>query len=267
MVWVRVTQGDNTKYYVNRATGEIFSELPSEVDEATVLTIKEADGLRDKAGEARIDTQNVNDKNLGGVDDLQLESTAAKLTTNFSDQIGEDEQKIEIGVEVVEQDRAVLQEGLYSEKDRENVSCTTRHRQFANIVKYMHLTFLVLSLLFLVALGIQLLVIHHNSSATTMTPLLLSGIAFTVPCSILLTYIRRTVTEENVPDKMGILILFSIFAFVQLGIIPIVYTYSEEKEITLGYLLSSTIFGLILSIWVTHADNTFFLSTKGRWAI
>ena len=119
MVWVRVTQGDNTKYYVNRATGEIFSELPHEVDEATVLTIKEADGLRDKAGEARIDTQNVNDKNLGGVDDLQLESTAAKLTTNFGDQIGEDEQKIEIGVEVVEQDRAVLQEGLDSEKDRE----------------------------------------------------------------------------------------------------------------------------------------------------
>ena len=66
-----------------------------------------------------------------------------------------------------------------------------------------------------------------------MTPLLLSGIAFTVPCSILLTYIRRTVTEENVPDKMGILILFVIFAFVQLGIIPIVYTYSEEK-VTLG---------------------------------
>ena len=141
-----------------------------------------------------------------------------------------------------------------------NVSCTTRHRQFANIVKYMHLTFLVLGLLFLVALGIQLLVIHHNSSATTMTPSVLpiSGIAFTVPCSILLTYIRRTVTEENVPDKMVILILFVIFAFVQLGIIPIVYTYSEEKEITLGYLLSSTIFGLILSIWVTHADNTFF---------
>ena len=51
MVWVSVTQEDNTKYYVNRATGEIFSELPHIVDEATVLTIKEADGLRDKAGD------------------------------------------------------------------------------------------------------------------------------------------------------------------------------------------------------------------------
>ena len=161
----------------------------------------------------------------------------------------------------MEQDRAVLQEEVYSEKDKENASCTTRHTLFANIVKYMYLTFLILGMLSLVALGIQLLVIHHNSSGTSMTSLLLpiSSMAFTIPGSIMLTYIRRTVTEENTQDKMVVLILFLIFAFVQLGLIPIVYAYSEEKEITLGYLLSSTIFGLIVSIWITHADDTFFL--------
>ena len=61
MVWVSVTQGDNTKYYVNRATGEIFPELPSSVDEATVLTTKESEIFRSKADEG-IHAQNANGK-------------------------------------------------------------------------------------------------------------------------------------------------------------------------------------------------------------
>ena len=254
MVWVRVTQEDNTKYYINRATGEIFSELPSDVDKATVLTIN-------KAGEEGVYTQNADDKNPSGLDNLQSKSTTPNLTTNFGGESCEDDKKIEIGVKVVEQDRTVLQEEVYSEKDKEIASCTTRHTLFANSVKFMHLTFLILGMLSLLALGIQLLVVHHNSSGTSMTSLLLpiSSMAFTIPGSIMLTYIRRTVTEENTQDKMVVLILFLIFAFVQLGLIPVVYAYSEEKEITLGYLLSSTIFGLIVSIWITHADDTFFL--------
>ena len=84
------------------------------------------------------------EKSLGDRNDLRLESTKVKLPATFGNQIGDDEQKIDIAEEVVEQDATVLQNGVDSEKEEGNVSSTTRRRMFANGVKYMHLAFLIL---------------------------------------------------------------------------------------------------------------------------
>ena len=47
MVWVSVTGKDNTKYYINRATGETCLQLPHGVDETTVLTASGEEAFND----------------------------------------------------------------------------------------------------------------------------------------------------------------------------------------------------------------------------
>ena len=147
----------------------------------------------------------------------------------------------------------------YTESQRNNKE---KNAVYLRLISTIHLIFIAISFLFIITFGIFLLLIHHsvddNDASAIPIIIPITGMAFTVPSALLLTFIRYTLNTNNLYESKIILILFYTCFFSQFGaIFPIYASNGGYNNVSIGGLLSSCLVGTIMSAWTAQSNSIF----------
>ena len=147
----------------------------------------------------------------------------------------------------------------YTESQRNNKE---KNAVYFRLISTIHLIFIAISFLFIITFGIFLLLIHHsvdeNDASAIPIIIPITGMAFTVPSALLLTFIRYTLNTNNLYESKIILILFYTCFFSQFGaIFPIYASNGGYNNVSIGGLLSSCLVGTIMSAWTAQSNSIF----------